>query len=90
MDPNQARDQERVLWRSRRGMLELDLLLVDFARARYPLLPSADQRAYQRLLRLDDRVIWDWLQRRSKPTGAFCRIVDLIHAFTSERVRLRD
>lgn len=90
MDPSQARDHERVLWRSRRGMLELDLLLVDFARARYPLLPSTDQRAYQRLLGLEDLVIWDWLQRRSKPTPAFGRIVDLIHAFTSEKVRLQD
>ncbi|MYD96665.1 MAG: succinate dehydrogenase assembly factor 2 [Gammaproteobacteria bacterium] len=90
MNAKQVRDHERVLWRSRRGMLELDLLLVDFARARYPLLPSTDQRAYQRLLGLEDRVIWDWLQRQSKPTPAFCRIVNLIHAFTSERVRWRD
>ena len=90
MEPNEERDHERVLWRSRRGMLELDLLLVDFAKARYPLLATADQGAYLRLLGLDDWVIWDWLQRRSKPAPPFCRIVDLIHAFTGENERSPD
>lgn len=90
MDANTERDHERVLWRSRRGMLELDLLLVDFAKARYPLLASGDQGAYLRLLGLDDWVIWDWLQRRSKPTPPFCRIIDLIQAFTGEKVHPRD
>ena len=54
-----GRHFERVLWRSRRGMLELDLLLVDFARCRYRALDPADQRAYQELLGFDD---WDDLR----------------------------
>lgn len=55
--------RQRALWRSRRGMLELDLVLARFARLRYQHLADADQRAYLELLRLDDWVIWDWLQR---------------------------
>ena len=43
------RQYDRVLWRSRRGMLELDLVLVDFVRARYALLPCAEQAAYRGL-----------------------------------------
>ena len=54
---------QRALWRSRRGMLELDLLLVRFAERSYPRLADADQQAYLELLRLDDWRIWDWLQR---------------------------
>ena len=57
------RRAQRALWRSRRGMLELDLVLVRFARHRYRHLAEADQRAYLELLRLDDWIIWDWLQR---------------------------
>ena len=62
-------------------MLELDLLLVDFARCRYPDLAEADQVAYQQLLELDDWSLWDWLQGQAPPQTAFARIVGLISAF---------
>lgn len=74
------RDTQRVLWRSRRGMLELDILLVAFARTRYPQLTDAEQQAYRSLLGLDDWLIWDWLQRRAEPPAAYARIVELIIA----------
>ena len=61
------RDFDRVLWRSRRGMLELDLLLVDFARARYPELAEAAKQAYRELLNIDDWVVLDWLRERAAP-----------------------
>ena len=72
------RHLDRALWRSRRGMLELDLLLVDFARNRYPRLGMEDQAAYQRLLELDDWQVWDWLQGQAPPAAEFARIVYLI------------
>ena len=74
------RHQDRARWRSRRGMLELDILLVAFARERYPRLTVADQRAYQQLLRRDDWEIWDWLQGRSEPPPALSGIVRLVDA----------
>ena len=74
------RHQDRARWRSRRGMLELDILLVAFASERYPHLPEAEQRAYQQLLGRDDWQIWDWLQGRSKPPPALSGIVCLVEA----------
>ena len=74
------RHQDRARWRSRRGMLELDILLVAFARERYPHLTIADQCAYQQLLRRDDWEIWDWLQGRSAPPPALFGIVRLVDA----------
>ena len=78
---------QRALWRSRRGMLELDLLLLRFAERSYRRLSAADQRAYLELLRLDDWVIWDWLQRARAPAASddhapprLARIVALIAA----------
>ena len=79
------RRYDRVLWRSRRGMLELEVLLVDFARVRYPLLHCSDQQVYRDLLELDDWVIWEWLQRRTVPTPPFAGIVGLIAAFVGDR-----
>ncbi len=72
---------ERALWRSRRGMLELDLLLTAFARDGYPALAEEDQGAYQDLLDRDDWLVWDWLQREVSPPVPLARIVDLIVAF---------
>lgn len=68
-----------VLWRSRRGMLELDLELVPFARDRFNDLSAADQAAYVRLLGEDDWRIHDWLRGRSNPgDAALDRIVSII------------
>ena len=75
------RHLDQALWRSRRGMLELDLLLVDFARHRYPQLAAADQAAYQSLLERDDWLVWDWLQGQTTPADEFVRIVELISTF---------
>ena len=79
---------QRALWRSRRGMLELDLLLSRFAERSYPRLAQADQHAYLELLRLDDWRIWDWLQSARRASGDHApphlrRIVALITAQTS-------
>ena len=84
MCPDDDRHYDRVLWRSRRGMLELDLLLVDFARVRYPLLDCADQEAYRALLEQDDWTIWEWLQRRAAPSSSYVRIVDVITDFVAD------
>lgn len=67
-------DLERALWRSRRGMLELDLVLVAFARRRFRHLGQADRDAYLELLRLDDWRIWDLL--RDAGFGAARRSAD--------------
>ena len=71
-------------------MLELDLVLVDFARARYTLLSCADQEAYRGLLAQDDWTIWEWLQRRAAPTAPFARIVELIAGFVADDARQGD
>ena len=89
MRPDDDRQYDRVLWRSRRGMLELDLLLVDFARVRYPLLDCADQEAYGALLEQDDWTIWEWLQGRSAPSSSFVRIVDAIADFVADSTARR-
>ena len=86
MYANDDRHYDRVLWRSRRGMLELDLVLVDFARARYSLLDCADQDAYRGLLEQDDWTIWEWLQRRATPRAPFARIVELIADFVGDGI----
>lgn len=60
--------EDQVLgWRSRRGMLELELLLLPFVRTRLGSLSPEDKTCYARLLEHDDWDIFDWIQGRATP-----------------------
>ena len=73
-------DRGRVYWRSRRGMLELDLYLVPFAERVYADLPEGDRRAYRELLECHDWEILDWLHDRSAPPPRLEGIVARVRA----------
>jgi antitoxin CptB len=79
-----------AIWRSRRGLRELDLLLVPFAEARYESLNDAQRAAYAELLECDDHDIWSWLSGRETPLErARAEIVALIVAANVQRGALR-
>ncbi|HAD10459.1 MAG TPA: succinate dehydrogenase assembly factor 2 [Porticoccaceae bacterium] len=74
-------DDKRLLWASRRGMLELDLILIPFVEQAYPQLAPEDQRLYQDLLACEDQDIFTWLLRSVLPEEEdMRRIVDIILA----------
>ena len=85
MARNSEGAQGALLWRSRRGMLEVELKLLPFARADLRRLAPADQEAYARLLEEDDWRLHDWLQGRSVPADpALARILGLIRGMESQ------
>lgn len=55
---------KRMYWHSRRGMLELDLILVPFAENVLPGLSPEQQQDYARLLEEEDQDLFLWLTRR--------------------------
>lgn len=57
----------RMRWASRRGMLELDLLLEPFVAARYRDLDEADRRRYRELMSCEDQELFAWFLRREQP-----------------------
>lgn len=57
----------RLKWRSRRGMLELDLLLVPFCNEVYPDLDEAMQQTFRELLEQDDPDLLAWFSRNGRP-----------------------
>ncbi len=76
-------DYNRLCWHSRRGMLELDLVLEPFVKQRYPELPVADQARYQRLLECEDQDLFSWFLGRVKPQDEeLANIVEQILEFT--------
>ncbi|WP_047392083.1 MULTISPECIES: succinate dehydrogenase assembly factor 2 [Chitinibacter] len=50
---------KRILWRSRRGLLELDLQLERFVEQVLPTLTTAELAVYEQVLMLPD---WDFLE----------------------------
>ncbi|AQT59250.1 response regulator receiver protein [Cellvibrio mixtus] len=76
-------DINRLFWGSRRGMLELDLVLMPFLENVYPGLEQSDKERYWLLLEEQDQDLFAWFLRRENPDNPeLQRIVDIIRANT--------
>ncbi|MCR4347247.1 MAG: succinate dehydrogenase assembly factor 2 [Sulfuricaulis sp.] len=64
---NDARRYDRLRWRSRRGLLELDVVLKEFLDQRYASLTSDEQDAFEKLLTTSDQTLLAYLQGSQKP-----------------------
>ncbi len=70
-------------WASRRGMLELDLILEPFVNARYAQLDEVDRERFHRLMRCEDQELFAWFLRREQPRDEeLAAIVSQILEFT--------
>ena len=79
-------DLKEIYWRSRRGMLELELKLVPFVRDCFPTLNSELQDTYVNLLAEEDWQIFDWLQGRTTPESA--QMIELVQAIAAHKGRI--
>ena len=57
----------RMRWASRRGMLELDLVLEPFVTARYAQLDERDRQRFQQLMLCEDQDLFTWFMGREQP-----------------------
>ncbi|MBI2313477.1 MAG: succinate dehydrogenase assembly factor 2 [Betaproteobacteria bacterium] len=60
------KELERIRWRCRRGLLELDLVLMRFLDAHYEGLSEADRRALAELLDYPDVDLWHLVSGRAE------------------------
>lgn len=70
-DMSEAQDVinfNRLTWHSRRGMLELDVLLIPFLNEAFRDLSKEDQQRYKKLLDCEDPDLFSWFMRNSVPT----------------------
>ena len=80
-------NKDRLYWASRRGMLELDLVLMPFLEKIYPTLSEDDQKRYQNLLESEDQDLFSWFLRRENPEDPeLIKIVQIIRE-TREQMR---
>ena len=59
MTPEES--QGRLYWSCRRGMLELDLLLIPFQEKCYSQLTPPEQTLFQQFLESTDMELYEWL-----------------------------
>ena len=57
----------RLRWRCRRGLLELDLILLQFLEQQYHNLNTAEQHAFSDLLEVPDDTLLSYLNGRNQP-----------------------
>jgi antitoxin CptB len=67
------KEWERLRWQCRRGMLELDVILLPFMEEDLPQLESRIQLGFVRLLEASDLELFRWLLRGEQPVGADMR-----------------
>ena len=60
-------NKQKIFWHSRRGMLELDLLLVPYAQEVFETLAPEQQQLYEKLLQEEDQDLWNWFLERTEP-----------------------
>jgi antitoxin CptB len=58
--------RERLKWKCRRGLLELDLVLERFVERQAPVLSIAELAALEELLDYSDPDLWDVITGRSE------------------------
>ena len=81
-----ATELKRQIWHSRRGMLELDVLLEPFARNELANLAAHEQQVYIRLLAQQDPDIFAWLMGNAKcPDQELASMVERIQQYAASR-----
>ncbi|MFT5803317.1 MAG: antitoxin CptB [Candidatus Paceibacteria bacterium] len=74
-------EYNRMRWRSRRGLLELDLLLLPFFDEMYLSIDADKQLNFQKLLEQEDPDLLEWFSQKSRSEDAgMAALVDFMLA----------
>jgi len=60
-------NKNRLLWASRRGMLELDMILAPFVEDVYDSLEEDDKLRFEVLLEREEQTLFMWFMQREQP-----------------------
>ena len=79
---DQREEWNRAKWASRRGLLELDLLLAPFVMETFLDLNASLRQDYRELLFQDDQDLMEWIMGRSAITeDRFVPVIEEIRRF---------
>jgi len=82
-------EMKRLYWHSRRGMLELDLLLIPFASTQLASLDVEQIELYRDFLVEEDQDLFVWLiNREEAPTPELRKVVALVLDYNASTARV--
>lgn len=70
--------RSRLLWRCRRGIREMDILLQDYLEVYYDTLSTRDQNTFEELLDEADLDILSWIMQKTFPDEKYVGIITAI------------
>ena len=73
----------RLLWRCRRGIKEMDIILQEFINVSYDQLNDEDKNAFSKLLDEQDLDILNWIIGKDKPAND--RLANIINIIKTSR-----
>ncbi|MGF1687722.1 succinate dehydrogenase assembly factor 2 [Photobacterium japonica] len=83
-----AEDKARVKWACRRGMLELDVIIMPFFEECFEALPVEEQKDFISLLTCDDPDLFKWMMQHGRSDNlAHAAMVDKIVAHNNSKLR---
>ena len=71
---------DRIRWRCRRGLLELDLVLERFLQQRFDGLDAGERRLFDELLDEPDTDLLDLALGRAEPAPRYRAVVEMLRA----------
>lgn len=72
-------NKSRIYWACRRGMRELDIIMMTFFKSEYDTLTDHDQDLFMSLLKSNDSDLFNWLMNYREPQDSeLKRIIKLI------------
>ena len=73
----------RLLWRCRRGIKEMDIILQEFINVSYDQLNDEDKNAFAKLLDEQDLDILNWIMGKDNPVND--RLANIINIIKTSR-----
>lgn len=75
-------DERRVRWLLRRGMKELDIMVMRYHAGRYAEAPPAERDSFVRLLEsVEDPDIWSWAMGYSDTPAEYLPVIEQLRIY---------
>ena len=74
----------RMRWACKRGMLELDLMLIPYVEQRYLYADRPEQQCFEALLQCEDQQLYSWLLQSSQPPADFQALISRIRTLRQQ------
>lgn len=70
--------RSRLIWRCRRGIREMDILLLDYLETHYDNASTEDQDTFEELLEETDLDILSWIMEKTTPDEKYTNLISFI------------